>query len=370
VIFAVMLDLNEAGKPIEPMAILAELTDRKELAKVGGAEYLHALLANPTVPASAGFYADRIKLLYRTRRAAQLAERLMQATQEVEPDRLQEAIAGMSIELNLLVDETDTAEVEGLSSWQDFMAVAPSPNDWVVKGLLERQDVVLFLSQSGIGKSWLSRQVSLCVAAGVHPFRFTPIPPKRTLLVDLENPTSALRRQSEAIFDQAERVGMPIGNRGHVWTFPQGFNLRKRGDALMLEQVVSEVRPDLMCLGSLYNAFDRGRDDWDTAAEQTKAVFNRIRQRYGTALWIEHHMPKQSGGGHVQNPFGSSIWERWPGFGRVLKQVGQNAYELATPFRGDRDARRDFPPGLYRGGEFPWTPIWDQAELDALREKK
>jgi len=369
VIFTVMVDLADAGTPVEPTTVLAELTDRKELAKVGGAAYLHQLMTMAS-PGSAGFHADRVKLLYRTRRAAQLAERIIQIADEVSPDELQDALAATAIELDLIVDETDGRAIEGLSNWRDFMSVAPDPSDWVVPGLLERQEVVMILGASGIGKSWLSRQFALCVAAGLHPFKFTRIDPKRTLLVDLENPASTLRRQSEAVFLQAERLGVPIGNRGHLWTFPEGFNLRKRADAMQLESVVADIRPDVLCLGSLYNAYQRGRDDWDHVAEDVKAVFNRIRQRYGCAVWLEHHMPKKQGGGHTESPFGSSVWERWVMYGRVLKMVNDEVFELAATFRGDRDANRDFPPGLRRGGEFPWTPIWDAAELDYLRNGK
>jgi len=261
VIFTVMVDLADAGTPVEPTTVLAELTDRKELAKVGGAAYLHQLMTMAS-PGSAGFHADRVKLLYRTRRAAQLAERIIQIADEVSPDELQDALAATAIELDLIVDETDGRAIEGLSNWRDFMSVAPDPSDWVVPGLLERQEVVMILGASGIGKSWLSRQFALCVAAGLHPFKFTRIDPKRTLLVDLENPASTLRRQSEA------------------------------------------------------------------------------------------------------------VWERWVMYGRVLKMVNDEVFELAATFRGDRDANRDFPPGLRRGGEFPWTPIWDAAELDYLRNGK
>jgi replicative DNA helicase len=371
-IYGALRDIAESGRPVEAVALMAVLKDRHELAKVGGAEYLHALLQLPTVPASGGFYAERVRLLHRTRRAAQLGTRVQQISEDVAPDMLQEALAAVAVELALLVDESGVdGPVDGLSTWADFLAEPSTAQDWVVPGLIEKQDVFMFLSASGLGKSWLSRQVALCIAAGVHPFlpdvRF---PPQRTLLIDLENPPTALRRQSEVVFQQAERFGDPVRDRGWVWRYPQGFNLRKHADALLFERVVAETRPALLCLGSLYNAFQRGSSDWDTAAEEVKAVFNRVRAKYGCALWIEHHMPRAAGGGHQGSPFGSTVWERWPGFGRVLKKVGQNAYQLDDPFRGDRDAGRDIPVGLYRGGEFPWSSVWDMVELEALADKQ
>lgn len=218
--------------------------------------------------------------------------------------------------------------------------------------------------------SWLSRQVALTVASGVHPFMPSRrVEPKRTLLVDLENPESTVRRQSHEPYYAIRHLadGEAVGDRGWIWTHTAGLNIRKRQDAALLERVVSDTRPDLVCIGSLYNVFARGSSDWDTAAEEAIAVLNRIRSRYGCALWIEHHMPRASEGGHRQSPFGSTLWERWPSYGRVISRIGGDFYDFAV-FRGDREAGREFPPGLRRGGKTPWTAIWDADELELIRQ--
>jgi hypothetical protein len=163
------------------------------------------------------------------------------------------------------------------------------------------------------------------------------------------------------------RLGELEDGRGHVWLHPEGLNLRVRADALLLERVLEETRPALVCLGPLGKAMLRGRDDWDTAAEEVRAVLDRLRTRYRCAFWLEHHMPKGDGISRPPLPFGSAVWQRWAGFGRVMTKVGPNAYELAASFRGDRDAR-EFPVGLFRGGDLPWSAIWDPEELDHLRE--
>lgn len=370
--FTAMCDLADAGKTVDPMVLLADLQDRGELVKVGGAPYLHTVFSATAVPANVGFYCDRVKVMYRQRRAGNIGETILQVSEDVAPDDLQETLAALALELTLLVDETDTVRpVEGLSSWGRFMEEAPDPQAWIVPNLIEKQDVVMVLGGPGAGKSWLSRQVALCVAAGVHPFKPSiRIHPRRTLLVDLENPPSAVRRQADGLYVAVEQMGVPVGDRGHIWRFPEGLNIRKHADAMMLERVVAETRPELVCLGSLYNAYQRGRDDWDTAAEEVKAVFNRLRQRYGVALWLEHHMPRGADGKGTGNPFGSTVWERWPGFGRVLERVGENAYWLKQTFRQDRDDNRDFPVGLYRGGQLPWSSIWDFTELEAAADRQ
>lgn len=366
IIYAACCDLADDGTTIDPIVLLNELTRRGDLARTGGAPYLHTLYALPITVTNIGHYTQQIRDTARRRQLAVIGQRLVQVAEDgTDLDDTLFTAARESLALDLLIDETADGPVEGLSTWDEFLNQPDRLEDWIVPGLLERQDVVMILSKPGSGKSWLSRQVALAVAAGVHPFRpETRIKPQSTLLVDLENPPQMVRRQTHAMAASLTRLGEWNPDLAHLWTQPGGINIRKHADAQLLERVIADTRPALVALGSLYNAFERGRDDWDTAAEETKAVFNRLRARYGCAFWIEHHMPK---GAEHKNPFGSSVWERWPGFGRVIDRRGDNVYELSRSFRGDRDVR-EFPAGLYRGGPLPWSPIWDQDEVDQLAD--
>lgn len=364
-LFALCCDLADAGTKPDPLTVLAELDRRGVTGKVGGAGYLHTLYAVPAVVGNVAYYAQQIRTSARRRQLISAGQRIAQIGEEVtDLDDALTAAARETIALELLVDETAAdGPVDGLFSWDEFLNQPDREEDWIVPGLLERQDVVMVLAKPGAGKSWLSRQMALCVAAGVHPFHADKrIEAQRTLLVDLENPPTMVRRQSRPLATSVARLGDWDPDRAHIWGLPGGLNIRKHADAQLLERVIADTRPALVCLGSLYNAFERGRDDWDTAAEETKAVFNRLRARYRCAFWIEHHMPK---GAESKNPFGSSVWERWPGFGRVIDRRGDNVYELAKTFRGDRDVR-EFPAGLHRGGELPWSPIWDADEVELL----
>jgi AAA domain-containing protein/DnaB helicase-like protein len=366
VIFAVCCDLADAGTHVDPVVLLAELTRRGDLGRIGGANYLHQLYALPVTATNVAHYAAQIRDTARRRRLIMIGQRLAQIGEDgTDLDDTLTVAARESLALDLLIDETVDGPVDGLTSWDEFLNQPDRVEDWIVPGLLERQDVVMVLATPGGGKSWLSRQVALCVAAGVHPFHAdTRIQPQRTLLIDLENPPQMVRRQSRGLATSLARLGVWDPDLAHIWAQPGGMNIRKHADAQLLERVIAETRPALVTIGSLYNVFERGRDDWDTAAEEAKAVFNRLRGRYRCAFWIEHHMPK---GSEHKNPFGSSVWERWPGFGRVIDRKADNVYELAKTFRGDRDIR-EFPAGLYRGGQLPWSPIWDQDEVDLLVE--
>lgn len=371
VVFSTILELADAGRTVDPTVVLTSLTQAGLVPRVVDAAYLSTVFGQPAVPENIGWYAQQIRHATRRRQLHAIATRIDQIATDIEdPDAMLQTAASELIALQLVVDEPDpTAAVTGVSTWDEFLSRPVAANSWIVPNLIERQDVFMILAPPGAGKSWLSRQLCLAIAAGVHPFKPDErIEPARTLLIDLENPPAMVQRQSHAPASQVARLGDWDSGRAHIWARPEGIDLRKHADAQMLERVVADTRPAFLALGSLYKAYQRGRDDWDTAAEETRAVFDRIRARYGCAIWLEHHMPKASEGGSRPNPFGSSVWERWPGYGRVLRRAGESQYyELAATFRGDRDVR-EIPAGLYRGGVLPWSPIYDPDELRLLAE--
>lgn len=368
-IFGACCDLAERNEPVEPPAVIAELRRQGELTKAGGATYIASLYQIPVVGESLVHYAKLVRGASRARQALQIGQRIVQVADELghDQDAMLDQLAADQLALQLLVDEPmHDAKIEGLSSWSEFWAQPDDPQDWIVPNLVERQDVFLLLGSEGGGKSYMTRQWCLAIAAGVHPFRPEQrIEPRRTLLVDLENAESMVRRQSRPVGSQVSRLGEWNDDLAHIWRKPDGLNLRKRADAQLLERVVAETRPVFVGLGSLYKAFKRGRDDWDTAAAEAIEVLDRIRYRYRCAFFLEHHMPKGDGKERPQTPFGSSEWMRWASHGRVLARIGENAYSLDPSFRGDRDPR-DIPVGLCRGGDLPWTPIWDPEELAYL----
>lgn len=376
-LYAVMLDLADRDLTVEPMTVVAELGKRKQLGKwAGGTEvfdlWQHGYGIGPNLP----WHVGQVRHAARLRQAREASARLTQRLTDGDPDLVLDAIAAASIELQLAAEEPDDQEVEGLTTWNDFHEryEREDASNWVVPGLLRRQDIVFVLAAPGVGKSFLSRQVVQCLAAGVHPFTLAKIKPVRTLLIDLENAPSQVADENRSSFAQVQRMSGPVGDRGWIWMHQEGLNIRQGEDARRLEQVIAQVRPDVVAFGSLYNAYKRGNDGWDTAAEDVQDVIKRLRKRYDLTFWVEHHMVRQQGGGHTGAPFGGTSWEKWPTHGRILqkavhpdtgKVVRGDVYSFqpSANFRGDR-GRRDLPVGLHRGGKLPWTAYEDQSEFE------
>ena len=56
-IFEAVLDLYGRGEPADAITVSAELTKRGEIARAGGAPYLHTLISSVPTAANAGYYA-------------------------------------------------------------------------------------------------------------------------------------------------------------------------------------------------------------------------------------------------------------------------------------------------------------------------
>lgn len=260
---------------------------------------------------------------------------------------------------------TDLALDTGrLVDWDSFInSEAPDDDyDWVIPGLLERQDRVIVVAAEGIGKTMLARQVAIMSAAGLNPFTYEHMEPIRTLTIDLENPERIIRRMSTSIFGSSKRQSRHGGpaNRAHLLIKPAGLDLLKAPDRVLVEEAIERTKPDLICIGPLYKSFlDPGTRTSEAIAVEVARYLDYIRTTYNCALWMEHHAPLGGSGGRELRPFGSAVWSRWPEFGLTLEPdlTADTAYTYKVGnFRGDRDIRHR-PTRIKRGKVFPFEVV-------------
>src|SRR5690606_22342154 len=69
----------------------------------------------------------------------------------------------------------------------EILGEEDAPEDWVIPGILARQERVIFTGGEGAGKTTLVRQMAILSAAGINPFTFEDIPPVNVLVIDAEN---------------------------------------------------------------------------------------------------------------------------------------------------------------------------------------
>ena len=73
-----VLDLYARGEPADPITVSNELSRRGELARIGGAPYLHTLIASVPTAANAGYYARIVRERAILRRLVEAGTRIVQ----------------------------------------------------------------------------------------------------------------------------------------------------------------------------------------------------------------------------------------------------------------------------------------------------
>jgi len=385
--------VHEATGSGDPLLLLEELRRRDQLTRIGGGDeasrgalYLHELIAAARQPGTVGHFVRLVREATLRRQVHEIGAGLVRtATSQGDLDVMLDRASQLSLQLGLVVDEPidGDAPIPGLGLVADFVSEPSPPHSWVIPGVVERADRIMLIGGEGSGKSVLARQVCALLAAGRHPFApKVAIRPRRTLLVDLENPPDLVRRGLRGIVGQVQAEGVDVGDRFWRWNRPGGIDLRAPADRALLAQVIEKTRPDLVAIGPAYKAFrPRSGDTHESGPAEFGAAVDHLRERYGCAFWIEHHAPKGDGsGGRRTDPIGSSYWLRWPEFGLTLRQPRDHKGELVHEpgvyvlerFRGDRESRC-WPDRLMKHvSRFPWAADYEpdnKADLfDAVEE--
>ncbi len=272
----------------------------------------------------------------------------------------------------LIISRTSSTKIVDtgrLVSWSDFVNETDDDSyDWVIPGLLERNERVIVVAAEGVGKTMLARQVAICVGMGIHPFTYQPIRPQTTLSVDLENPERIIRRTSRSIYGAAYSVSKNDKPQAHLLIKPQGLNLLLPEDRAVLEEMMEKTQPAILVMGPLYKSFiDPGGRTSEAVAIEVARYLDTIRDIYQCAMWLEHHAPLgTSMTTRELRPFGSAVWSRWPEFGISLQpdSTGMAFHYDIRHFRGARDERQ-WPTRIKRGKRFPFEVVDWPSSLKA-----
>jgi replicative DNA helicase len=78
IVHEVILDLYSRGEPADAVTVAAELTKRGDITRMGGAPYLHTLIASVPTAANAGYYARIVRERAILRRLVEVGTRIVQ----------------------------------------------------------------------------------------------------------------------------------------------------------------------------------------------------------------------------------------------------------------------------------------------------
>jgi replicative DNA helicase len=169
-IYDCVLDLYGRGEPADPVMVAAELERRGEIRRIGGAPYLHTLIATVPTAANAGYYAEIVAEKAILRRLVEAGTRIVQlgyagadgadvnevvdraqaSIYEVTERRLSEDYVALEELLQPTMDEIDAIASRGGSALG--VPTGFTDLDEVTNGLHPGQ-MIIVAARPGIGKA-------------------------------------------------------------------------------------------------------------------------------------------------------------------------------------------------------------------------
>lgn len=363
-IYAAAVHLYSVGQHVDTRTVAARLMDQALLASAGGPAELTRILAQTTArTAHVVDYAARVLEMKNRREMLRILGNVTDAVYSgTDADIASEA----AIEQMRNLGGADlTKPVDDVVRFEDWLDSDDATSSrWVIPGTLRSDWRLMLTAPPGVGKTTFTRQMAYAASVGIHPFTQEVMDPVRTLLVDLENPVSAVEYTGRMMLDQAGVGGRILrppdwnGGRGcMVWSRQAGINILDRRDRLELERRIMHVDPDLVVIGPIYKSFRKDpKRQSDEITEEVCSIFDDLRTRHDFALVLEHHSPRNS---PDLFPFGSSVWERWPEFGKTLRQDEKNSRRVVLgQFRQDRIQRLRWPVAFSWSKEWPFKAEW------------
>lgn len=152
VIFTTVGDAQRTGGHVDPVTIKAKLEIAGDLAKVGGAVYLHTLIESVPTVANVSHYAAIVRELAVRRRLIEAGQRVVRMAREQNGD-VAHGIAERAVREIEAVRDFGTDDEISTQTINEFLDVPDEEYDWIVPGLLERGDRMILTGHEGAGKA-------------------------------------------------------------------------------------------------------------------------------------------------------------------------------------------------------------------------
>jgi replicative DNA helicase len=363
-IWAAFVRLWREGQPAD-VATVADVLERGGLLEAcGGAAELVSLQAGTPSTSSAKKYASIVAEHAVLRRLIGAAQEVVERAYSTHDD-----VAETVDWAQTLIGAVEVPSAQVPDNFYDLDAFLDRPRlsggrEWLIPGLLRARWRCVIVAPEGVGKAVVQRAIAIGAASGVHPFQAPgEFEPRRTLIVDLENPEESIDETCIPLRDGARRMGDWQPGRAFLWHQEGGVDIRKRAHRAKFEAVLNACRPEIVCLGPLYKTFHRSKgEDTEIAAEEVQHVLDDLRTRYGFALVLEHHAPKGTMAGRELTPFGSQRWQAWPELGITLcpEKPSDSTRLTVGRFRFDR-VKVAWPARIERDRPWLWRGFWTEG---------
>lgn len=221
------------------------------------------------------------------------------------------------------------------------------PDNLIGDRWLRRGSSLLFVGQSGCGKSSMAIYQGLKWAMGLDWFGCRPVRPLKVAYVQAENDIAdqhdALKGASQMVFGSDWQNGL---RRADMLFFREA--VRTGVDfTQMLRRLIRKTKVDIVYIDPLLSYIGGNPSDIEVCANFTRHQLQPIMMETGVVIVLVHHFPKPKGkddkpesvADMAYSGFGSSDLTNWAREVIVLKEVGfhqPRRFMLGMAKRGDR----------------------------------
>jgi hypothetical protein len=227
------------------------------------------------------------------------------------------------------------------------------PDNLIGDRWLRRGSSLLFVGQSGCGKSSMAFFQGLKWAMGEDWFGVKPVRPLKVAYVQAENDIAdqhdSLKGAAQAVFGEENwQEGL---QRSNMLFFREA--VRTGVDfATMLRRLVRKTKVDIVYIDPLLSYIGGNPSDIEVCSNFTRHLLQPIMMETGVVLVLVHHFPKPKGQNEkpesvadmAYSGFGSSDLTNWAREVIVMKELGfhqPRRFVLGMAKRGDRSGLHD-----------------------------
>ncbi|WP_371633099.1 AAA family ATPase [Streptomyces sp. NBC_01259] len=292
-IWHALLELRQQGAPADPIALAHHLRSRGDLARVGGAPYLHTLASAAVAGSGAEYYADIVRHHADLRMLQSTAIRVLQGATApgADPAEVRSLLATSLSEAADRARRSSGGRLQryAVDGWS-FVADTPATTEpvWGTPGKAAwaSGESLMLVGPPGVGKSTIAQQIVLARLGLIAQVLDMPVREGEKVFYIAADRPSQLARAFTRIVHQADRD--VLRRRLVFWSGPLPASLNT--EPQLLAELAAEHGADTVVIDSLKDVVGKLTDD------EAGLAYNNARQqllRNGVELLELHHQRKQ-----------------------------------------------------------------------------
>lgn len=328
IIYAAMLEMFLASRPIDTMTLANQLQNQNVLDKVGGLLYLNKLLDSTPAATHAEYYIDLILDQAGKRQLEKLA--LIIANSSSNGKNNIDTINEIQVNLDAIRPIDTSFTVRSLTDYAN--AEIDAAKTLLGNRFLCREGGMLFVGPSGVGKSSASVQQDILWALGQPAFDIQPARPLRVATIQAENDNGDLTEMARGIMD-----GLDLTTEQREIVKQNTFYVSEKAKTAeefisFIEAVLRVTKPDLLRLDPLQSYIGGDTSDPEVVSNFVHVGLNPLLQKYQCACIVNHHTPKTNT--RDTSKWKSSDWQ-YAGAGSAVLTNWARAIIIVDPCKND-----------------------------------